>query len=247
MALVSMFMGFTGFFKAGKSNALLRGRYSKAEVEEETFGPRYKPERLDELCKNTKFDRDEIRLIYQGFKQECPTGLVDEDAFKLIFAQFFPQGDASQYAHYVFNTMKQYGHNGCLTFEQFLQVLSSLSRGSVTEKVQWIFGLYDLNGDGFISRAEMLRVVSAIYDMLGHWTQPQVNEHTAREHVDKIFNLIDADHDGLVSFDEFLEWCQRTANTVLIGLDKPFSAPFFRKEDVRSSFKYLSFHGVNNS
>ncbi|XP_022662865.1 calsenilin-like isoform X4 [Varroa destructor] len=209
MALVSMFMGFTGFFKAGKSNALLRGRYSKAEVEEETFGPRYKPERLDELCKNTKFDRDEIRLIYQGFKQECPTGLVDEDAFKLIFAQFFPQGDASQYAHYVFNTMKQYGHNGCLTFEQFLQVLSSLSRGSVTEKVQWIFGLYDLNGDGFISRAEMLRVVSAIYDMLGHWTQPQVNEHTAREHVDKIFNLIDADHDGLVSFDEFLEWCQR--------------------------------------
>ena len=69
------------------------------------------------------------------------------------------------------------------------QVLSSLSRGSVTEKVQWIFGLYDLNGDGFISRTEMLRVVSAIYDMLGHWTQPQVNEHTAKEHVDKIFNV----------------------------------------------------------
>lgn len=24
--------------------------------------------------------------------QECPTGLVDEDSFKDIFAQFFPQG-----------------------------------------------------------------------------------------------------------------------------------------------------------
>lgn len=24
--------------------------------------------------------------------QECPTGLVDEDTFKLIYSQFFPQG-----------------------------------------------------------------------------------------------------------------------------------------------------------
>lgn len=24
--------------------------------------------------------------------QECPTGMVDEDSFKHIFSQFFPQG-----------------------------------------------------------------------------------------------------------------------------------------------------------
>lgn len=28
--------------------------------------------------------------------QECPSGLVDEDTFKLIYAQFFPQGGESQ-------------------------------------------------------------------------------------------------------------------------------------------------------
>lgn len=28
--------------------------------------------------------------------QECPTGLVDEDTFKLIYSQFFPQGGESQ-------------------------------------------------------------------------------------------------------------------------------------------------------
>lgn len=28
--------------------------------------------------------------------QECPTGLVDEDTFKLIYSQFFPQGGKSK-------------------------------------------------------------------------------------------------------------------------------------------------------
>ena len=28
--------------------------------------------------------------------QECPTGLVDEDTFKLIYSQFFPQGGAHE-------------------------------------------------------------------------------------------------------------------------------------------------------
>ncbi|XP_037091262.1 uncharacterized protein LOC119111557 [Pollicipes pollicipes] len=67
---------------------------------------RYRPEELSKLAQNSRFTRKEIQLMYRGFKQECPTGLVDEAAFKLIFAQYFPQGDANQYAHYVFNTLK---------------------------------------------------------------------------------------------------------------------------------------------
>ena len=39
----------------------------------ETF-KRYKPRSLDELASRTKFSKKEIQLIYQGFKQECPSG-----------------------------------------------------------------------------------------------------------------------------------------------------------------------------
>ena len=39
----------------------------------ETF-KRYKPRSLDELANRTKFSKKEIQLIYQGFKQECPSG-----------------------------------------------------------------------------------------------------------------------------------------------------------------------------
>ncbi|CAG5075295.1 Similar to Kcnip1: Kv channel-interacting protein 1 (Mus musculus) [Cotesia congregata] len=77
---------------------------------------RHRPEELTTLAANTRFTRKEIQLIYRGFKQECPTGLVDEEGFKQIFVQFFPQGDASQYAHYVFNTIKR-KQSGKISFE----------------------------------------------------------------------------------------------------------------------------------
>jgi Ca2+-binding EF-hand superfamily protein len=77
----------------------------------------------------------------------------------------------------------------CSLFQDFLGILSKVSRGSVQEKLQWIFGLYDLNGDGLITKNEMLDVVTSIYEMLGRSTEPVVEEHSAKEHVEKIFHV----------------------------------------------------------
>lgn len=33
------------------------------------------------------------------FQQECPSGLVDEETFKNIYSQFFPQGGTAQQMH----------------------------------------------------------------------------------------------------------------------------------------------------
>lgn len=30
--------------------------------------------------------------MYRGFKAHCPNGTIKEDVFKIIYAQFFPQG-----------------------------------------------------------------------------------------------------------------------------------------------------------
>jgi len=77
----------------------------------------------------------------------------------------------------------------CELFQEFLGILSKVSRGTIQEKLQWIFGLYDLNGDGLITKKEMLDVVTSIYEMLGHNTEPQVEENSAKEHVERIFHV----------------------------------------------------------
>ncbi|XP_067168510.1 calsenilin isoform X3 [Apteryx mantelli] len=53
---------------------------------------RHQPEGLEQLQAQTKFTKKELQSLYRGFKTECPSGLVDEETFKLIYSQFFPQG-----------------------------------------------------------------------------------------------------------------------------------------------------------
>ncbi|XP_025828855.1 Kv channel-interacting protein 1 isoform X2 [Agrilus planipennis] len=183
--------------------------YINSELEDLETPPRSRPDSLESLCKNTKFSQQEIKRIYRGFKAECPTGVVKEDTFKVIYSQFFPQGaNTSHYAHYVFNTL-DHDKSGIINFENFLQCLSVLSRGTMDEKMRWIFSLYDINGDGCITREEMTDIVSAIYDLMGKMSNPSVDDFTIKERVEMIFTKMDKNQDGVVTFDEFLDCCRR--------------------------------------
>ncbi|CAL1291683.1 unnamed protein product, partial [Larinioides sclopetarius] len=133
---------------------LLSARRDVSYEEYYPHPPRYRPLRINALCRLTNFSRSEIKLIYQGFKQVCPTGVVNENTFKNIFSSYFPQGDAALYAHYVFKACDQQ-NNGTINFQEFLTGLSLLTRGPTVDKLRWTFRLYDLNGDGRIDRDEM--------------------------------------------------------------------------------------------
>ena len=67
--------------------------------------------------------------------------------------------------------------------------MSVLARGSFNDKAKWAFSLYDVNGDGFITREEMVDIVTAIYDMMGKCAQPVIDEHTVTDHVDRVFDV----------------------------------------------------------
>uniref|UniRef100_A0A1Y1LR13 EF-hand domain-containing protein n=1 Tax=Photinus pyralis TaxID=7054 RepID=A0A1Y1LR13_PHOPY len=179
-----------------------------SELEDLETPPRYRPDSLEALCRSTRFSEAEIKRIYRGFKAECPTGVVKEDTFKMIYSQFFPQANTNQYAHYVFNTLDQ-DHSGLISFENFVQSLSVLSRGSLDEKIRWAFNLYDINRDGCITRDEMTDIVTAVYDLMGKVSEPCIEDDTVKEKVDMLFSKMDKNRDGVVTLDEFLECCQK--------------------------------------
>uniref|UniRef100_A0A3Q2WDX9 Kv channel-interacting protein 4 n=1 Tax=Haplochromis burtoni TaxID=8153 RepID=A0A3Q2WDX9_HAPBU len=156
------------------------------EDELELSAVRHRPEGLEQLEAQTRFSRKELQILYRGFKNECPSGVVNEDTFKDIYAQFFPQGDASTYAHFLFNAFDT-DHNGSVSFEDFVMGLSILLRGTVQEKLNWAFNLYDINKDGYITKEEMLDIMKAIYDMMGKCTYPVLKEETPRQHVEVFF------------------------------------------------------------
>ncbi|KAE8285926.1 Kv channel-interacting protein 1 [Larimichthys crocea] len=181
----------------------------------------HRPEGLDKLEAQTNFSKRELQVLYRGFKNECPSGVVNEETFKQIYSQFFlmecidsccsPLADASTYAHFLFNAFDS-AHTGSIKFEDFVTALSILLRGSVTEKLQWTFNLYDINRDGYINKEEMTDIVRAIYDMMGKYTYPVLKNDAPKQHVDAFFQKMDKNRDGVVTLDEFIFSCQEDEN-----------------------------------
>ncbi|CAO1395590.1 unnamed protein product [Diamesa serratosioi] len=180
------------------------------EEEEEIILPeRYYPESVQALCRATKFNEDEIKRMYRGFKAQCPTGYIREETFKEIYSQFFPLGaSTSQYAHYVFMAIDR-DANGSVSFEEFVDNLSILSRGTMDDKLEWTFQLYDVNNDGFITKGEMTEVITAVYELMGKISEGCKEENQIKAKVESMFKKMDENADNKISLEEFLSSCHK--------------------------------------
>ncbi|CAG5102159.1 Oidioi.mRNA.OKI2018_I69.chr1.g169.t1.cds [Oikopleura dioica] len=140
-------------------------KISEEESREEMGAHKSKlnPQAINELSEKTKFTPEEIRHWHDGFLKDCPTGKLTKNEFAKIYNQFFPHGDPSAFAAFVFNVFDENG-DGSIEFEEFLQALSITSRGRLEDKLEWAFRLYDLDNNGTITRDEMLQIVKATVD-----------------------------------------------------------------------------------
>ncbi|EFE41042.1 hypothetical protein TRV_04240 [Trichophyton verrucosum HKI 0517] len=176
--------------------------------------------KLEELCcDNQVVDLSSPILplhyvfIREGFLKDCPSGTLTKEEFQKIYRQFFPFGDPSSFANYVFRVFDADG-SGMIDFKEFICALSVTSRGKMEDKLDWAFQLYDIDGDGKISYEEMLAIVEAIYKMVGSMVKLPEDEDTPEKRVQKIFRMMDKDENGSLDISEFKEGSKRDETIV---------------------------------
>ena len=90
------------------------------------------------------------------------------------------------------------GH-GRVTFDNFMQFILDRDLREKRIEDKQLFDSFDLNGDGFIDKAEL----SAVFFSLNNIDETQIL---------KIFSQLDRNNDGKVDFEEFQEFMEHCSD-----------------------------------
>eukprot|EP01002_Notosolenus_urceolatus_P012046 NODE_4126_length_839_cov_7.137975_g3414_i0.p1 GENE.NODE_4126_length_839_cov_7.137975_g3414_i0~~NODE_4126_length_839_cov_7.137975_g3414_i0.p1 ORF type:complete len:211 (-),score=49.79 NODE_4126_length_839_cov_7.137975_g3414_i0:78-710(-) len=157
-----------------------------------------KREALVELQSSSGFSQDQIETLYNHFQRISSLreadGLVSKDEFLDVL-----QAKSSVLLDRMFALFDK-DSSGHIDFREFLVGLSILcDKGSKEAKLKFAFKMYDLDGDGFISKDELLKIVESCLFQ----NSLSLPTEALQKLVDATFRQADIDGDGRITVEEF--------------------------------------------
>ncbi|XP_028301977.1 guanylyl cyclase-activating protein 1 [Gouania willdenowi] len=139
---------------------------------------------------------------YRKFMTECPSGLLTFYEFKKFFGLRNLTEASNAYVMTMFSTFDM-NDDGFIDFMEYVAALSLVLKGGVQQKLRWYFKLYDIDGSGCIDRDELLLIFRSIEAINGIPT-----DLSAEDFTNMVFDKIDINGDGELSYEEFMEGVQ---------------------------------------
>ncbi|XP_072937648.1 calaxin [Epargyreus clarus] len=175
---------------------------------------------VDMLLKNTKFNKNELEALHTMYRRLVTTAQtavpttgsigqpvakvdgIDQCTFRDVMHNTFDLVTEEAVLDRVWLTWERgpTGGEGALKFETWAHGLSILLRGTDEERRVHCFAVYDLNGDGYITKDEMFTLLK---NCLLKQPGDEDPDEGVRDLVELVLKKLDIDKDGKVSIDDY--------------------------------------------
>jgi len=177
------------------------------------------------LQNDTHFDKVETSKLYEVFMSLSKGGTtpLDKNQFKKGLAMLSTVGlktglDSTPFVDRLF-VLLDTDNSGTIDLREFITGLSCLCKGTPEEKIRVTFKAYDLDNSGFIDQNELtimfknawisgFRMLSAAHPEESGTLSPSeldtFSTEIATAFASQAFDVLDANHDGKISFEEFV-------------------------------------------
>ncbi|WAR22997.1 NCALD-like protein [Mya arenaria] len=165
------------------------------------------PSTISELQKNidVDFTRDEIEEWFREYQATLRKGQsrLTMREFGEVYSSVF-DGDANGFVRHLFRSFDM-DNDGFVDFKEFIVGLCVSGSDKPEVKLKWAFKMYDIDGNGSISREEMSSMLKAIYRMIStDMSNTKADIQTIEELVVEFFRSADRNHDDAISQEEFM-------------------------------------------
>jgi len=140
----------------------------------------------------------EIKEWSLTFRLMYPCGYMVTKDFVNFFSSLFPFGNVKSFSERLFNNIN-ISQSGRLDINELLIAFTILFKGSMFEKLRWIFRFYDNDKDGVISKEELRQSLETINELI---TDSQMREIDSRKVADEIFDSVE-NQSGFLTFNDF--------------------------------------------
>ncbi|KAK9476985.1 hypothetical protein V1514DRAFT_146627 [Lipomyces japonicus] len=135
--------------------------------------PRQLPEeKVAYFSKLTRFDLAEVEALYEQFKSltvigfpEEPNGIcagIDRETFKKLTSRL---GSTPNIVTDRIFSLYDVDGNGIVGFQEYLVCMSALTRGTRKEKLRYVFQGYDIDGDGYVTKKDLLDMFAGYFEL----------------------------------------------------------------------------------
>lgn len=151
----------------------------------------------EQLYRSSHFSKVEVEKLLQKY-YGITTEKIDRVKFRDLLHDHFSMTD-DFFMDRVFRAFDK-DSDGALNQEEWVAGMSIFLRGTLLEKMEYCFGIYDLNSDGYISREEMFQMLKST--MVKQQTEEDPDEGI-KDLVEIMLKKMDHDKDSKVSLEDF--------------------------------------------